>query len=227
MRIALFAATLATVASPALAQDFYGSVFGGYSSLNNPTFSGDVTPPGGPQTVGTDFGSGFSFGIAVGTSFAALSRPGLGVRGELELSYTDSDVDNIAFSGNGPASENNVAGGIDTTRLFANIIADVETASKLTPYFGLGLGISRSDLGLSYGGFPGAVRVEDSSTNFSAQLIAGASYAINDDVSLFGDARYIRDFNVDSDRFSPAGLTGNIEDDIDTVNVNFGVRFKF
>ena len=227
MRTALFTAALAIAASPALAQDYYGSVFGGYSDLNNPTFSGEITPPGGQQTIGTDFGSGYSFGLAIGTGIGALSRPGLGVRGELEQSLSNSDVDGLTFSGNGPAAENNVGGGIRTTRLFANIIADVENSSKLTPYFGAGLGLSRNDLSLSYGPAPGAVRLDETTTNFSAQLIAGASYAINDQVSLFGDARFIRDFGVSSDRLSPAGLTGNVEDDIDTVNVNFGLRFQF
>lgn len=227
MRITLLATALAAVASPTLAQDFYGSVFGGYSDLNNPTFSGEITPPGGQQSIGSDFGSGFSFGVAVGTDIEALSRSGLGVRGELELSYSDSNVDGLSFSGNGPAAENNVDGDIRTTRVFANIIADVETSSRFTPYFGAGLGLARSDIGLSYGPAPGAVRLDDSSTNFSAQLIAGTSYALNDQVSLFGDARYIRDFGVSTDRFSPAGLTGNVEDDISTVNVNFGLRFKF
>ena len=227
MRSPLLAATLAMLASSAAAQDYYGSIFGGYSGLDNPTFSGIVTPPGGQQTIGSDFGAGYSFGVAIGTDITALSRPGLGVRGELELSYSSSDVDGLTFSGNGAAAENNVGGSISTTRLFANIIADVENKSKLTPYFGAGLGVARSNLGLGYGPFPGAVRLDDATTNLSAQFIAGASYAINDQVSLFGDARYIRDFGVSSDRISPAGFTGNVEDDIDTLNVNFGLRFKF
>lgn len=225
MRIALIA--LALAASPAAAQDFYGSVFGGYSSLNDPTFSGEVTPPGGQQSVGTDFDSGFGVGVALGYRFPGLSTGTLGLRGELELSFTDSDVDALAFSGNGPGAEANVAGDISTTRLFANLIADVKTAGRFTPYFGAGIGIARSDLGLSYGAAPGAVNVNDSSTDFSAQLIVGTAYELSDGVSLFGDARYIRDFGVESGRTTPAGFTGTISDDIDTVNVNFGVRFDF
>lgn len=225
MRIALIA--LALAASPAAAQDFYGSAFGGYSSLNDPTFSGEVTPPGGQQSVGTDFDSGFGVGVALGYRFQGLSTGTLGLRGELELSFTDSDVDALAFSGNGAGAEANVDGDISTTRLFANLIADVKTAGRFTPYFGAGIGIARSDLGLSYGAAPGAVNVNDSSTDFSAQLIVGTAYELSDGVSLFGDARYIRDFGVDSGRTTPAGFTGTISDDIDTVNVNFGVRFDF
>lgn len=217
----------ALTATPALAQDYYVSGFGAFSSLNDPTFSGVITPPGGQQTIGSDFDNGFGIGIAIGTQIPSLSYGNVSVRGELELSYTDSDVDGLAFSGNGDGAENNVAGDITSTRLFANLIADVSTASAFTPYFGAGLGVARNDLSLSYGGVPGAVNVDDSSTNFSAQAIVGASYALNDRTSLFGDVRYIRDFGVSSSRTSPAGFTGVVEDDLDTVNVNFGVRLRF
>lgn len=227
MRIALIA--LALAASPAAAQDFYGSVFGGYSNLDDPTFSGDVAAGGqvGPQTVGTDFDSGFGLGVALGYRLPGLAGTGLSLRGEIELSYSDSDVDGIAFSGNGPDPEANVAGDITTTRLFANLIADVETASRFTPYFGGGIGVARSDLGLSYGAQPGAVNLDDNSTDFTAQLIVGTAYSLTDTVSLIGDVRYIRDFGVSGDRFTPAGLSGNVSDDISTINVNVGLRFEF
>lgn len=222
----IIAAGLLT-AAPALAQDYYISGFGSYSSLNDPTFSGVVTPPGGQQTVGTDFGSGYGLGIAIGTSLPSLSFGSATVRGELELSYTNNDVDNIFFSGNGPAAENNVAGDIQSTRLFANLIADFQTQSAFTPYFGAGIGLASNDFNLSYGAAPGAVNLDERSTNFSAQAILGASYALSDTTSLFTDIRYIRDFDVSSIRTSPAGFTGVVEDDLDTVNVNFGLRLKF
>ncbi len=214
-------------ASPALAQDYYISGFGSYSSLNDPTFSGVVTPPGGQQTVGSDFDSGFGLGIAIGTSLPSLSFGSATVRGELELSYTNNDVDGLFFSGNGPGAENNVAGDITSTRLFANLIADFETKSAFTPYFGAGIGVASNNLSLSYGAAPGAVNLDERSTNFSAQAILGASYALNDRTSLFTDIRYIRDYGVSSVRTSPAGFTGVVEDDLDTVNVNFGVRLQF
>lgn len=225
MRFALIPLVLA--ASPAAAQDFYGSVFGGASLLQDSTFSGDITPPGGQQSVDTDFDTGFGLGVALGSKLHALSNGPLSFRTELELSFSDSNVDSIGFSGNGPASENNVDGDIQTTRLFANLIADVETKTAFTPYFGAGIGIARSNLGFSYGGQPGAIQVNDTSTDFTAQLIVGTSYAINDKVSIFGDARYIRDFDVSSSRDNAAGSTGSISDDISTVNLNVGLRYSF
>ena len=47
-------------------------------------------------------------------------------------------------------------------------------------------------------------------------------------MSLFADARYIRDFDVQSARLSPLGaFTGAVEDDLDSFQLNLGVRFSF
>lgn len=211
-------------AVPALAQDYYGSVFGGLTQNQNTELTGEVTPPGGQQSVDVTFDDGYNFGAAVGRSFGTIGS-GIGLRGELELSFGESDADELFFSGNGPAAELNVSGDINTTRLFANALFDFETGSALTPYLGAGLGVAFKDIDILYG--PG-VALEDNTTDFSAQVIAGSSYALSDTTSLFGDVRYIRDFGTEVDRLSPAGgLTGVVEDDFDTVAVNIGVRFTF
>ena len=218
-------AAAALMAAPATAQDLYGHVFGGGSFIQDPTFSGVVTPPGGQQTVETDFGSGFGVGFAVGKALPALNFGSFKVRGEVELSYNRGNVDEIFFSGNGPAAEVNVSGDISTTRIYGNLIADLPTGGAVTPYFGLGLGVASTSTDLVYG--PG-VRLDDRSENLSAQLIVGGAYALNDRVSLTGDVRYIRDFGVDVPRLNAAGgLTGVVSDDISSVNVNVGVRFGF
>jgi len=147
------------------------------------------------------------------------------LRGEIELSYSDQDADSVNFSGNGSGSETNVSGGIDTTRLFANAYADFETASAFTPYVGAGIGLSRTDFDVNYGA---GIELDDDSDNFSAQLIAGTSYDLGNGYSVFGDVRYIRDFDVESDRFGTTGaLTGDVSDDIDTVSLNLGISFAF
>lgn len=217
---------LALLAAPVAAQDNYIALFGGLSDLDNPTFRGDITTGAGtgPESVDTDFDTGFGLGIAYGRSFGSLGA-NTRLRGEVELSFSESDVDGIAFSGNGPAAEVNVDGDISTTRLFGNVLVDFETGGAFTPYVGAGLGIARTESDLVYG--PG-VRVRDSDTNLSAQLIAGTAYKINDTWSLTGDVRYIRDFNVELNRAAPTGAsTGTVEDDIDTFAVNIGLRYRF
>ena len=210
--------------APATAQDFYGSIWGGYSQTQDSTFSGAITPPGGTQTIDLDFDSGFTVGGAIGRDFGEIGN-GVRLRGEIELSYSEGDVDGVNFSGNGAGAEVNVGGDITTTRLMANALLDFQTDTRLTPYIGAGVGAAFSDIDVVYGS---GVNLNDSSTDFAAQIIGGASYAINDGTSLFADVRYIRDFGVESQRFTGAGgMTGLVEDDIETVQVNFGVRFNF
>ncbi|MEM1302632.1 MAG: outer membrane beta-barrel protein, partial [Pseudomonadota bacterium] len=97
--------------------------------------------------------------------------------------------------------------------------------SAFTPYVGGGLGVAYTEFDVVYG--PG-VALGDSSNDFSLQLIAGSSYDLGNGTSLFGDLRYVRDFGTEIDRLAPTGaLTGTVEDDIDTVQLNLGVRFAF
>lgn len=207
-------------AAPTVAQDFYGQVFGGANDISNLDFEGDIG--GSPQSVGTDQDTGFNLGVAIGKSLPTL---GSNLRGELELSYADSSVEGATFSGNGPAPEVGVAGDITTTRVFGNILYDIETNSKFTPYVGAGLGAAFTNVDFVYG--PG-VTLDDSSVDLTSQLILGTAYELSDTLSLVSDVRYIRDFGVTSDRLSGAGaLTGVVEDDLESFNLNVGLRFSF
>lgn len=227
MRSLSFVLALGLLASPAAAQDFYGHVFAGTSQIGDLSFAGTITPPGGRQTVDTELQRGGAFGVALGTTINSLSGSAFTTRGELEFSTSRGDVDDLQFSGNGPGAENNVDGNISANRFFVNALVDFDTGTRFTPYAGLGLGVAAVDTSLSYGPVPGAVRIDDRDTVFSTQLILGAAYELTDQLSLTGDVRFIRDYGVSSERVSPAGVTGVVEDDIDTVNIGLGLRFKF
>ena len=70
--------------------------------------------------------------------------------------------------------------------------------------------------------------LDDSDTNFAAQIIAGVAYDVSENTALTLDTRYSRAFDVSSDRLAPNGaLTGTVEDDIDAFSINFGVRQRF
>ena len=226
-RFILTAATLALGATGAAAQSLtdgaYIHGFIGYNQLQNSEFSGDIG--GSNQTVDTDFDAGFGLGVAVGTEIPQWSNETFGTRVELELSYRDSDVDGVNFSGNGPGAEGNISGDVTQTSLFANVLFDFKQSGALTPYAGFGLGATYSDLDFAYG--PG-VRLDDSDTTFAAQLIAGVAYDINPTTAFTVDARYSRAFDVSSERLAPNGAsTGTVEDDLDTFSVNFGLRYGF
>ncbi|MCV6585183.1 MAG: outer membrane beta-barrel protein [Marinibacterium sp.] len=210
-----------TVASaPAFAQDWYIQGFAGYAGLSDSTHDLNNSS----ARVDTEFDGGYGLGIALGRNLAELSGSNIGIRGEIELSYTDNDVDRVDFSGNGPGREGNTGGGVSSTRIFGNVLADFNTGSAIKPYLGGGIGVAFVDQDISYGGAP--VRITGDDQVFSAQLIAGASYELQDGLSLFGDVRYIRDFGVEGTRRSPA-LVSRTDEDFETVTVNVGVRFAF
>lgn len=219
------AGLIATLASGAMAQgaQTYGFVFGG--AIVDSAQDADGTIGGGPQTVDTDYDGGFQFGLGIGRSLPGLSTDRLSVRGEIELSYADTDADRIRFSGNGPADEVNVGGGLRSTTLFANIYADFETETAFTPFVGAGLGIGDFRQDLVYG--PG-VRVSESDTALGVQLIAGVAYEASDSLTLTADARYREFYGIESNRFAPTGAsTGVLSGDVSALSINFGARFAF
>ncbi|WP_160175190.1 outer membrane protein [Ruegeria halocynthiae] len=226
-RLILASAALTVSASALAAQSLTDGIylqgFAGYSQLQDSDFSGTVN--GSNQSVDTDFDGGYGLGIAVGTEIPQWSNDVIGTRIELELSYRDNDVDGVNFSGNGPGAEGNVSGDVKQTSLFANVLVDFKQTGAFTPYVGLGLGATYSDLDFSYG--PG-VELDDTDTTFAAQIIAGVAYDVNENVALTLDTRYARAFDVSSDRLAPNGAsTGSVEDDIDAFSVNFGLRYGF
>ena len=200
--------------------DLYGFGFLGTTQLQDPTFSGTVG--GARQTVDTFFdNSGTNIGIGIGRALPSL---GSGIRGEVELSYSNSDIDNTNFSGNGPAREN-ANGDVSTTRILASLYKDFDTGTVFTPYVGAGLGVSVTDVDITYG--PG-VSLNDVDQNLSAQIVLGGAYSLTDQLAITSDVRLTRDFGVSSRRFDPAGaLTGTVSDDIDTASFNLGIRFAF
>ncbi len=214
------AATFAAHA-PAAAQDWYGQVFGGYSFADDLDQSGLIG--GAPNSVRTDLDDGYHLGFSVGRSIPGLDTGPVRLRGEIELSYGENDVDGVNFSGNGPGAEANPNGDISTTYLFGNVLADFQTGGPVTPYVGAGLGVGFVDQSIGYGN---GVTISGSDEAFAAQLIAGASYQVNDRTALFADARYIRSFDVEGIR-TAGGNSAQVSDDLNTVTLNVGLRFNF
>ncbi len=220
---AVLTLSASAVAAQSLTEGLYIQGFAGYSQLQDSDFSGTIG--GSTQSVDTDFDGGYGLGIAVGTEIPRWSNDKIGTRIELELSYRESDVDGVNFSGNGPGSEVNISGDVTQTSLFANVLVDFKQAGAFTPYVGLGLGATYSDLDFAYG--PG-VALDDSDTTFAAQVIAGVAYEIDSNTSLTLDTRYSRAFDVSSRRLAPNGAsTGAVEDDIDSFSINVGLRYGF
>jgi hypothetical protein len=201
---------------------FYGSISIGGSFASDSEFSGSIG--GASQTVETEKETGFTVGGALGRAWGSVGN--VGVRTELEVSYRENDIDQVFFSGNGPAAEVNVGGDSASTSVFGNLLVDLPlTGIPLTPFAGFGVGVAFTEQDFAYG--PG-VAVGDSDEVFTGQFIAGVSYDISDTYSLTLDGRYQRAFGVESRRLAPDGsVTGTIEDDLDSVSGTLGLRVKF
>ncbi|WP_113822319.1 outer membrane protein [Phaeobacter gallaeciensis] len=223
LSITLLALSASALSAQSLPKGYYIQGYIGATQLQDTNLSGTIG--GSSQSVFGDFDTGYGIGLAVGREIPQWSNGNIGTRIELELSYRDNDVDSLNFTGNGGGSEVNTSGDITSASIFANILFDFKQQGKFTPYAGFGVGAQRTDFGLSYG--PG-VTIQDSDTSFALQAIAGVSYDLNDATALTFDARYGRAFNVSSPRLAPNGVsTGSVEDDLDNLSLNFGVRFTF
>lgn len=227
-----FTASAADIVDPApevptqVSEANYGLYVKGFGGV---TFNGGANTDGiiggAPESVNTDQRAGYTLGGAVGYEFNYARFGQFTPRAELELSYSRSKVDDIFFSGNGPAKENNVSGEISTVTGFANVYLDYNTDTFFTPYAGVGLGAGRVNFDFVYG--PN-VRVNQSDEGIAAQAIIGGSFDITDAIALDVDARYQRIFDVSSQRINGAGaLTGIVNGDVDTFALTTGLRLSF
>lgn len=204
IRVALAGALLLTTATTASAEqgEVYVAGAAGLSALR------DVTADSNTFLARIDTDTEGSIAAAVGRYFSDW------LRGELEFAYSRYDVDTVS----------GVAGNGDVTGLSfgGNMIADFHfPAMKLTPYVGLGAGMIRVNLDTVSP--VGASVLDDSSTAPYIQAIAGASYAINEQLSAFGDLRFRGSQRLDLTTRAGAAVSPNYED----RRVMVGLRWKF
>ncbi|PIW25886.1 MAG: cell envelope biogenesis protein OmpA [Rhodospirillales bacterium CG15_BIG_FIL_POST_REV_8_21_14_020_66_15] len=150
---------------------------------------------------------GFAAGLAVGSTFSDY------LRGEAELSFSNSNVD--SFSGTNGSGETNMFG------LMFNGYVDIPTKSRWTPYIGAGIGgavVDFSDLSPV-----GGSRISDSDHVFAYQGIAGVTYKIDDRMGLFTEYRYVG--TADRDLRTDSGV--NVEGDSGEHRIMVGLRWSF
>jgi len=202
-----------------------------------------VTPPlqipsGNPVGWQTSFDTGDMYTLAVGRKLGQF-------RVELEFSRSNADVKThrgvsaagldlsgidagVLISGNvgdlGVSVADLVADGrgrIKTNGFHVNGFYDFDMGTALTPFIGFGLGQSKVDVNYT----PSGVSViRNNDRVVSLQVFAGLEYAINENFSIVGSARYREsdDANVRSSLL-PAGF--DIENQSYVLDI--GVRYKF
>lgn len=200
--------------------------------------AGTVLPSGTPVGWSTEFDTGGFFTLAYGW------RMETGLRFEAELGYSSSDVDthrNVTVGGGdiggadaavlitgSPALGVTVAdlvadgrGVIRNTSLMLNGFYDFDLGGPVGAYLGAGIGFNRVKVRYN----PSDVDIiNGNDTVFAYQLMAGANFAVSDNIELFGGYRYRGsndpDFGVN---LFPANLDVQNRSNI----IEAGVRFYF
>ena len=198
---------------------------------------GTVLPAGTEVGWTTDFNNGYAVGAAFGRRYGAL-------RGELELAWQRSGVDTHfdVVAGGIPLGTQDAGvlvtgspnlgvsvadlvddgqGGLRTIYVMANALYDLELGGPIRPYFGGGVGVGFVDVNYS----PSGVEIiNDSSTKFAWQAMAGASWALNPNAEIFAGYRYraTSDATVEADLFA-----ADFEIENRGSIVEAGVRFAF
>jgi OOP family OmpA-OmpF porin len=123
------------------------------------------------------------------TGYGILGQLGYGfgnIRLEGEFGYRQNNADKITTY----LGQQSAGGSINGESVMGNAYYDFDTGTKFTPYLGVGLGgfnVSADQIAVN-----GRNITNSSQFVFAYQGIAGLSYAVNDNLSLKGDYRYLR-----------------------------------
>jgi opacity protein-like surface antigen len=202
-----------------------------------------VTPPltlpaGAPVSWSTQYDDGMFFSLAAGWKMESF-------RFEAEYSWSEADIDGhrgvnaggidlsaidagVLVSGNvgnlGVSTAALVADGrgdIDTDTWMLNAYYDFDLGNGFTPYVGLGLGLSESELVFN----PSGVAVlSDEDRVFAWQAMGGVSYALSDTLSVYGNYRYR---TADDMEFSASLLPARFNIDVEAQSLDIGIRYGF
>jgi OmpA-OmpF porin, OOP family len=200
----LGAALLASVSSAAMAQATNGFYIGGAGGVN---WLRDADVQGGAVNSEAEFDTNWAALGAVGYGL------GNGVRLEFEVGYRSNDVDKTpTSSGTGDATALSFMG---------NVLYDIQTGTRFTPYVGVGIGTARTRLN-DAGTFSGQT-VDDEDWNFAYQGIVGVSYAIMPALKLTLDYRYFA--TLDPEYATNTGTS--VDSEYRSHTVMLGLRYEF
>lgn len=209
-RHALFitaASVLASSAAYATETGPYVSVGVGVHVPTDATSDANIPLNANPTPFRSSFDTGF-----IGIGSVGYKWDGH-VRTELEAAYRQSDFNKV----NGTPA-NGIQKGIGIS---ANIIYDFDNESAITPYLGVGFGISSDKWKrVATTGIPS---FNDRSTAFQWQGIAGASMQMSPRVGVFVDYRYINSGKHSFDSQPSGSRVGRYTDE--SHNVLVGLRF--
>jgi opacity protein-like surface antigen len=198
------------------------------AGLTNPNYAGFAADPNGAQMWNEEMGDAWNVGIGAGYKFNDY------LRADLTFDYESAGE----FSGrlwcDAPCAATDYSAeymDIEAWSALANVYADLGTYGGFTPYVGGGLGFSY--LVASNGSsdapgvaFDGPVNGEET-WNFAWALMAGASYALNEQLSVDVGYRYLDLGEARSGRITNGVSSTRIKyDDITAHEVRVGLRYN-
>ena len=200
--------------------------------------AGTILPDGTDVGWETDFDTGWTVNGAVGRDYGFF-------RGEIEVAYQTNDVgthtgvsaggidltsEDAAVLISGQATNLGVSvgdlvaageGDVRTIFIMANLIAEFDNASRFTPYAGGGAGVGFVNVDYA----PSATTIiDDDTTAFAYQFMAGVSYEFSPVTELFAGYRYraTTDAEVDASLFA---AEFDVENRASIVEAGVRVRF--
>lgn len=220
------AATLAIAPAAYAGQGVYGAIGAGLSYIGPDRDFESAGPP-----LAFDSEADYENGIGVYTALGHESASGW--RKEIEFNYRQNDLrhipgDGLAFTG---WNENTIDGDIQSIAFMFNIIKNFQSDSFVTPYVGIGAGMSRlkadySGADPSFSGGFGSIEVHDKSWEFAYQGIAGLAFELAEGLALDLSYRYFETLDPD---FSGtlAGAATSFHQEYNSHSVFAGLRWNF
>lgn len=197
---------------------YYGSVFGGWTGLDDLMLSGDE---GQIQIDNED-------GVAAGFAFGKIQ--GKNLRSEIEVTYRSNDLSGMTLNDQAGATQLlEGAGNIESISGMFNVFWDFTDAptGRLKPYLGFGFGGVSADADFQIDGT--STLGDGNDTSLAYQWIGGINFQTSELADFYVEYRY---FAADSLHFNTTLPTGSLIDgdgelEYRTSNVVFGLRMKF
>ena len=194
------------MSDPVAAGNFYASIFGGATFFDDFDFESSLGPSG---SLSTD--TGYSVDAALGYDFGN----GLSVEGQ--VGYLTAALG----EGNYDGTELGATGDTSITYGMINAWYGFDLGA-ITPFIGGGVGVASVALNSEFTGVPDS-GIDDSEMTWAAQIGAGVSLALTEDISVTGRYRYLTTGEVSMTDAAGAENTGSATASI----VDVGLKFAF
>jgi outer membrane protein OmpA-like peptidoglycan-associated protein len=156
---------------------------------------------------------------------------GNGLRAELELSYRESNVDQV--SGFGLPAASAITGDVRSVGFMLNALYDLDLGLPVIPYAGIGAGVVLHDYKrVNQQAIGSDVSIPGSDWVFAYQAILGAALPISEypGLSLTAEYRFMGSLNPDLTavvQTGPTQLSGTAETENYNHSIMLGLRYNF